>query len=72
MAKRHTSDGRPARQAGPPSTPPAGPAGTAPAPSGSSATRPAREAPDTVALLVAGAVLAAIAVAAWLALFKPR
>jgi hypothetical protein len=36
-----------------------------------SASRPVREsAPDPVALLVAGLVLAAIALAAWLALFR--
>ncbi len=71
MAKGRTRSGRPAGQADAHPIPASNPAGNPPPAPGSSVSRPLREsAPDPVALLVAAAVLVAIALAAWLALFR--
>jgi hypothetical protein len=73
VAKRHARNGRAAGQAGAPPIPPPAQAGIPPPAARSSASAPSREsAPDPVALLVAAVVLAAIALAAWLALFRGR
>jgi hypothetical protein len=71
VAKGHTRSGRAAGQADAHSSPASNPAGNPPPAPGSSHFRPLREsAPDRVALLVGAAVLVAIALAAWLALFR--
>jgi hypothetical protein len=71
VAKGHTRSGRAARQADAHSSPAPNPAGNAPSLPGTSDSRPLREsAPDPVALLLAATVLVAIALAAWLALFR--
>jgi hypothetical protein len=73
VARRHTKEVRPAGQAGGHGTAPSTPAGKLPEAPGTNPPRPVRDsAPDPLALLVAAVVLAAIALAAWLALFRRR
>ena len=70
VAKGHTRSGRAAGQADAHSTAASNPAG-APSTPGSGDSRPLREsAPDPVALLAGAVVLVAIALAAWLTLFR--